>query len=284
MAPGQWRRAGAAVSVQWVPLPSPATAPTPGAAGVLLRQRLRASPGTGVVMHAGSHAVYARVGGHVVGVTSRHATQVPAAIHTALPRLPATRVGDPAVVHDGALRVAGLCVRVTRVVPTGVPDLPDRARAARLLATALPDLRDCREQLPPAAVADLADGDPAAVSRLLGLGEGLTPLGDDVLTGWLVATRATGGDLQPVADACTRLSHRTTPLSAALLADAVAGECLPELRRLLLALRGGVGVAAAARALAAVGHTSGSGLLLGVDLALSAGAAPGGVPSGGGLR
>ncbi len=247
-----------------------AAVPTPGAAGALLRHRLRTSPGEGVVLHAGAHAVYARVGGHVVGVTSRHATHVPAAIRTSLTRLPATRVGDPAVVRDGALRVAGLRVSVSRVVATGVPDLPDPTAAARLLAAHLPDLRDSRDRLPTAALAALAAGDPGAVPRLLGLGDGLTPLGDDVLTGWLVATRAAGGDVEPVAGAVTRLSDRTTALSAALLADAAAGECLPELRRLLLALRAGRGVASAAAAVAAVGHTSGSGLLLGVHLALPA--------------
>lgn len=219
-------------------------------------------------MHAGAHAVYARVGGHLVGVTSRHATHVPAAIRTCLTRLPATRVGDPAVVRDGCLQVAGLHVSVDRVVATGAPDLPDATAAGLLLAAGLPDLRCCREQLPAAALAGLTLGDPGAVPHLLGLGEGLTPLGDDVLTGWLVATRAVGADAEPVAAVVARLSHRTTALSAALLADAIAGECLPELRRLLLSLRAGREVADAVAALAAVGHTSGSGLLLGVHLAL----------------
>jgi Protein of unknown function (DUF2877) len=241
----------------------------PGAAGAALRQRLRSSCGSGVVLHAGDHAVYVRIDERVVGVTSSRATHAPSSIRTALPRLPRARVGDPAQVRDGALEVAGLRVSIGRVVATRAPQVPDRVRAAGLLAERLPNLGACRAQLPESALAGLRDADPGAVPRLLGRGDGLTPLGDDVLAGWLVTRRAVGAATDPVAHAVARNAARTTALSATLLADAAAGECLPELRDLLLALRSGAHISDAVDALATVGHTSGSGMLLGADLALS---------------
>lgn len=192
---------------------------------------------------------------------------MPAAISTALHHLPEVSVGAPAEVLDGTLHVAGMAVSVDRLVPTDVPDVP-RTRADRL-AAALPDLSAVRDQLPRDALDGLRRGDATAVGPLLGRGDGLTPVGDDVVAGWLVAARACGRELAPVAHAVRRHAHRTTTLSATLLADAVEGACLPEFRNLLLALRSGRELAAAVDRLIAVGHTSGAGMLLGAHLAIS---------------
>ncbi len=220
-------------------------------------------------MHAGEHALYARFGDRVVGVTSRRAVGVPAAIATTLPRLPRTAPGSPARIHDDLLHVAGLAVGVDRLVDTAAPSLPDARAAAGLLAGCLPDLDAVRRQLPADALSRLAQGLPTAVRSLLGLGDGLTPVGDDVLAGWLVTARAAGRDPAPVAAAVTAEAHRTTALSATLLADAADGQCLPELRTLLLELRALRDPASAVDRLAGVGHTSGLGMLLGAHLALS---------------
>ena len=99
-----------------------------------------------------------------------------------------------------------------------------------------------RMATPPAAVVELvASAAPAgltasAVGRLLGRGEGLTPLGDDVICGWLAARRATGVTT-PEVDAAVRSGlHRTTLLSATLLDCALHGEVLPELGAWLAAV------------------------------------------------
>lgn len=239
-----------------------------GAGSPALRALLQGAPATGTVVHAGAHAVYARFPGTVVGVLSRSAVHVPAAISTTLLRLPTVAIGAPARIGGGTLDVGALSIGVDRLVATSVPALPDPAGAAALLAATHPDLTVVRRQLPPDALTALAAGDPAAVPALVGRGDGLTPVGDDVLAGWLVAGRAAGRDLTPVAAAVAAAAQRTTALSATLLAHAAEGSALPAFRALLLALAAGAGVTEATAALLAVGHTSGAGMLLGASLAL----------------
>lgn len=239
-----------------------------GAGSPALRALLAGAPATGTVVHAGAHAVYARFPAGVVGVLARSAVHVPAAIATTLLRLPPVAVGAPARMGGGSLDLGALSVGVDRLVATDVPRLPDPAAAAALLADALPAPAVVRRQLPPAALDALAAGDPVAVPALVGRGDGLTPVGDDVLAGWLVAGRAAGREVAPVAAAVATATHRTTDLSATLLAHAAGGAAIPQFRALLLALAAGTGVAEAAATLVAVGHTSGAGMLLGASLAL----------------
>lgn len=240
-----------------------------GAAGAAVRRRLLAGAAVGVVEHAGAQALYARFGDRIVGVTARGAVLVPAAIGTTLPRLPGVAPGAPARIGDGLLHVADLAVGVDRLVDTSVPTLPDPHAAASRLARSLPDLDVVRRQLPATALELLGRGHPGAVRPLLGLGDGLTPVGDDVVAGWLVTARAAGRDPAPIARAVAGDADRTTTLSATLLAHAVEGECLPELRSLLLELRAGRDPEAAVERLAEVGHSSGLGMLLGAHLALA---------------
>jgi hypothetical protein len=104
--------------------------------------------------------------------------------------------------------------------------------------------------------------------ELVGRGDGLTPLGDDLVCGWLATYRAVGV-ATPDADRVVRdLAPRTTALSAALLDCALHGEALPQLAAYLSSC-GTPAEAAAATALLAVGHTSGAGLLHGARLALA---------------
>jgi hypothetical protein len=110
--------------------------------------------------------------------------------------------------------------------------------------------------------------DASAVAGLVGRGDGLTPLGDDVLSGWLVAHRAAGVPTPAVDDAVRRALPRTTTLSATLLECALAGEC-PDLVAAYLRALGTRHEEASRAALAALGHSSGSGLAHGVDLALT---------------
>lgn len=239
-----------------------------GAGSPALRTLLEGAPQAGTVVHAGAQAVYARFPDGVVGVLARSAVHVPAAISTTLLRLPAVAVGAPARIGGGTLDVGPLRVGVDRLVATDVPPLPDPLTAAARLAAALPDLSVVRRQLPATALDALAAGDPAAVAALVGRGDGLTPVGDDVLAGWLVAGRAAGREVAPVAAAVAEAAHRTTDLSASLLAHAAEGAAIPPFRDLLLALTAATDFGPAAERLVAVGHTSGAGMLLGATLAL----------------
>jgi hypothetical protein len=110
---------------------------------------------------------------------------------------------------------------------------------------------------------------PSDVDRLVGRGDGLTPLGDDVLCGWLAAHRAADVATTDVDDGVRRALPRTTTLSATLLECALAGECADLVAAYLRAL-GGPEEHDARRSLVALGHSSGAGLAYGVDLALLA--------------
>jgi hypothetical protein len=112
----------------------------------------------------------------------------------------------------------------------------------------------------------------ADVEHLVGRGDGLTPFGDDVLCGWLVAHRAAGVATPAVDAAVRRALPRTTTLSATLLECALAGEAADPALAYLRALGSpeAAGAQAARAALLTLGHSSGAGLALGIDLALQA--------------
>lgn len=103
----------------------------------------------------------------------------------------------------------------------------------------------------------------AAAAKLVGLGEGSTPAGDDYLVGVLHALAVSGEErrrdslLAALADI---EEGRTTTASAAWLAAAARGEASPVWRALLDALTTGEedAVRRAARTVRGTGHTSGA--------------------------
>lgn len=128
----------------------------------------------------------------------------------------------------------------------------------------------------------------AAGRRLVGLGPGLTPSGDDVLAGIEAALHALG---HPVAgfveDLLDGIEGRTTAVSAALLRHAARGEASERVHELLGALLDAddVGVGTAVERAAAWGACSGidgvTGVLLGLDAACVAHAERGRASSSG---
>ncbi|WP_341231827.1 DUF2877 domain-containing protein [Nocardioides salarius] len=266
-------------------------AAAPALVGELLAGPARTVP----VLHRGADAVYLDLRGSkpstapssaapdlaVLGVLSAAATAVPCGLQTTLPRLPAGVAGATrAVLGDGRVLLGGTEAVVTRTVDATVPRIPAVAPAARVLAEVVGDRSaGVRAELPAEALAALAEGSADCVPELLGRGSGLTPVGDDVLCGWLataVATRAPVGSAAgtDLADAVRRLAPAaTTALSATLLGCATRGEVLPQFRRLVLDLADpapdlDARVAVDVDALLRVGHTSGAGLLLGASIAL----------------
>lgn len=129
-----------------------------------------------------------------------------------------------------------------------------------------------------ALYAGLRSGDPATVaaaaSRLAGLGPGLTPSGDDLLVGALIAAAlvhprraaAVGGEVLKAA------GGRTTRISLAYLEAASRGEASEAWHGLARALDGGSddAIAEAATRAMATGETSGADMLTGFLLALEA--------------
>ncbi|MCP9984154.1 DUF2877 domain-containing protein [Actinomadura madurae] len=132
----------------------------------------------------------------------------------------------------------------------------------------------------PAALAEAcAAGDLAgaveAAERIVGLGPGLTPSGDDILCGLLVALRLVGeavrhgGTAVRLADwlgaaVTADAGTRTTALAATLLHCAAGGHAGAEVTAVLRCVAGHEPASAAVRRLLAVGHTSGADLAHGV--------------------
>jgi hypothetical protein len=110
-----------------------------------------------------------------------------------------------------------------------------------------------------------------AATRLIGLGQGLTPSGDDVLVGIEAALHALA---RPTAGflvlATAGVEERTTELAATLLRHAAAGEFAERLHVLIAALLGSddEAIPAAIDRAVAWGATSGTDCLLGVLIGL----------------
>lgn len=267
----------------------PGPALRPAAASTLSPAWLQALPEVAQVVAVFEQAVYLRRGQDVLPLLAPEALLLPGAL-----RVPSradldalrVRVGDTALVGQGQVLTAGggLVVR-RRWRPQAVPSspLPEGARAVALAALAGLDpvddpLAGRLTELAAAALARSAAERTAAVRGLVGLGPGLTPAGDDVLCGLLLGLRVTGqpGQRSVLEDAVTPLLGRTTALSATLLRQAAQGYAVPPVVNLLSAWHRGVSVAALAsigQQVAAIGHTSGPALALGLTTVLRLAAA-----------
>jgi len=122
---------------------------------------------------------------------------------------------------------------------------------------------------------DLDQAAAAAVRGLLGLGAGLTPAGDDLLSGLMIALHAAGAPrlARHVAAAIAQApAHATTPLARAFLACAASGEPAAPLHHTLCAILTGDkrAMADAIAALEQTGASSGFDMLAGALLVLDA--------------
>jgi len=210
----------------------------------------------GTVLGSFPTAIYIHVpaGFGVIALLSRAAVRVPCGVQlpSSSGEFPLDRLSGPVRVGGGALRIGTAEITVGRLVSVSVP----RLRAPRRVDSDI-------------------DVDLADPTRLLGLGSGLTPSGDDVLAGYLAGAAAYGLAVDELrAFVCAEAPRRTTTLSAALLRHAAAGEAIPQVCRLLLALDDGMGTDDALAGLLRVGHTSGAALAAGVLGAARAASAP----------
>ena len=110
----------------------------------------------------------------------------------------------------------------------------------------------------------------AALRSLVGLGDGLTPAGDDFIVGYLAALssrayheRGLAALLRALAVPVAQLSRHTHAISRQMLLDALEGHFAERLTEVVRCL-GGREVAGAASRLMAVGHTSGADMLCGL--------------------
>jgi hypothetical protein len=221
-------------------------------------------------------ALYLRLeGGEVIALLSSDAVRLPIGLilPTSSREFPLTSLIGPVVVGSGAVHIGSWRCRVSRLVSVRAaaglaPDRRACEHLRQLLAyhqSADPDLR-----LPDALPDDENTPEVAAdlVRRLLGVGPGLTPAGDDVLAWLLVWLWSFGQRAEPLRLAVLAgLAAGTTDLSAALLRCAARGESIPQVNQLLQAMSASAWQGRLDHAmyeLVRVGHTSGTALAAGV--------------------
>jgi hypothetical protein len=249
------------------------------AIGAKARAALDASGGIARPLAAFPDAPYFDAAGEIVWVGSRLPAMHPRAVLTAapVPRGEAVRFGAlpgeswSPVLPSGGWTTVDACARLNANVGSlgeprgfgwlavgGTPPFPLDLAVARVHALAAAYERDDVEAVDRASRA------------LLGLGGGLTPSGDDLVGGALFGRLLVVDDArrwcalgERLAAAARRASHA---ISAALLADLAGGASFAPLHELADALAAGDDDAAcvAARALAALGHSSGWDMLAGV--------------------
>lgn len=283
-------------------VPAPTLA---GAASLGVRSALGGPRRHGRVVAVFPSAVYLRVDRSpepaVIALTASDAVRPPNAVVLAVPTrqepFRAVREGDEAYVGDGCALVDGrLRARVRRWWdPTpvlGPLSLARLSHGERTLGTVTGPWglsgHEAPKRLAEACLAgDLAHAVDAA-ERIVGLGPGLTPSGDDAMAGLLLALRLLGGAVPGggravwLADwlgaaVTANAGDRTTSLAATLLHCAARGQASFEAAAVLRGIAGQDPLVPAARRLLATGHTSGAdlswGLLLGCRAALALSAA-----------
>lgn len=263
----------------------------PAAAVPLLR-----GPGTGRVLWArdadpaiGYHgqAAWLRLPDGVVGLAPPGAPLGPRWVQRAEP-WPSLTEGDPVTVDSEGLRSSDGTLFLERRGAIGwLGPLPDPAQLTGAAARALISdaLASCRRSGlldPPwhAKVKEAAsvvgrmaplDALEIAAGALGGLGPGLTPAGDDMLSGIIFAVRALHGPTVEPALLAVARSVRTSDLAAALLEAAAAGYHIEPVHDLVTAAAAGDSAAAAKAcvALDRFGSSSGADIAHGLRLAFT---------------
>ncbi len=269
-----------------------------------VQDALSSVPEGGDVLSTFLHACVIRMGpGKLVAVVAPELDNGP--INIVLESIPDPctdlQPGTPVRLEYGRLQLAGLTVSLASA-RTWEP-CPDwaglRPRAQALLGRLGQLLVGLRDRVPDGSLLALVEGSAQAGStrvsgglerareaaealwvgwrgdeeqsrtgaaQLAGLGEGLTPAGDDFLSGVMLCAWLAHPD--PARYCQTLLeasSDRTTMLSAAFLRSAASGECSAAWHRLLGAMKAGSDelLDRAAHGVLSFGHTSGADALAG---------------------
>jgi hypothetical protein len=247
-------------------------------AGAGARRALRPEA-RGTVLASLSRACYLDLSGGLVALVSPDVH--PGPLHLVLDgEVAQIGNGAPVAVRDPELRVGQWRVVIRDVEAWwGVLPPPARLRAAAsLLSDVLEEAAAGSSLLAMGGRASdglgrLRTGDlEGAVERLGGLGPGLTPAGDDALAGAMFGLRAMWGPTAETVLVRTACAVETGRISLAFLAWSARGQAIAPVHDLVGAAAGGdlQRAEAAARALAAVGATSGADFALGLRSILRA--------------
>ncbi len=275
-----------------------AASAVPAAASTGVADLLRGPVRPARVLMSAPAAVYLQVptdrGGDVVGVLTSDAARLPLGcvlfrpsngrpLVTLPPGAPAQVGGGRVVVGDLVVRAAAWWDPQPRLPSPRPALLPEGVRQLRttLYGEGVPHSAFTLPGLPAGPGGPLAalrgavrraDFDAAlrTASRLIGLGPGLTPAGDDVMAGTmagLVLLRHPAAE-RFAAAVYSLAAGRTTELSRALLRHAAAGRVSGEYAAVLQALVGERPLGPAIQGLLATGATSGRAMALGLCTAI----------------
>lgn len=237
-------------------------------------QEVLSVPGTGRVVGVYSKAVYLRLPGGLVALTSFDVPSGPIHARTSTP-LTGLKLGEK-VVHTGSLLQAGPVLLTLDGAQVWQGAVQDAEQLAAGLELALDLLQRVTGSALDSGVSDqartlLAKGNlPGAASVLGGSGPGLTPAGDDCLAGILIVASTLWGHSATPMLAQLVEDIETNEISRAFLRWAARGQSIEPLHRFLeLAARGDADDASIALAdLTRFGHSSGADLALGLRLGL----------------
>jgi hypothetical protein len=274
-----------------------AASAVPAAASTGVADLLRGPVRPARVLLSGPAAVYVQVAGErgdVVGVLTSDAARLPLGCVLFRPSngrpLVGLPPGAPAEVGGGRIVVGELAVSAAAWwdprprLPGGRPALlPEGVRQLRttLYGEGMPHSAFTLPGLPTGPGGPLAalrgavrraDLEAAlrTATRLIGLGPGLTPAGDDVMAGTIAGLVLLGHPAAErfAAGVCALAAGRTTELSRALLRHAAAGRVSAEYAAVLQGLVGERPLAPAIERLLATGATSGRAMALGLSTAI----------------
>jgi Protein of unknown function (DUF2877) len=278
--------------------PARAASAVPASASTGVAELLRGPVRPARVLMSLPAAVYLQVqndrGGDVVGVLTSDAARLPLGCVLFRPSngrpLVALPTGAPAEVGGGRIVVGDLAVSAAAWwnprprLPSPRPALlPEGVRHLRtaLYGEGVPHSAFTLPGLPTGPGGPLAalrgavrraDLDAAlrTAGRLVGLGPGLTPAGDDVMAGTIAGLVLLGHPAAErfAAGVYALAAGRTTELSRALLRHAACGRVSGEFSAVLHALVGERPLAPALAGLLATGSTSGRALALGLCTAI----------------
>lgn len=169
---------------------------------------------------------------------------------------------------DGPIRRDSVDELAARLVGVRLGDGPTPGAETLFLAAVAAELDARTRDFTDAVTRGHLDDARRAAARLLGLGQGLTPSGDDWLTGFVLAAHHAPDHLGTATAAVDDAARpgATVDVSLSILRNALQGRAIDPLHRLLAALTRppGPGLDEALAALADVGYSSGTDMALGL--------------------
>jgi hypothetical protein len=239
-----------------------------------------ARSGKGTMLLRSKKACAFLFGNRTVTLTNKEGTAAPSSIVVEIEEMPRS---DHAAMVDGVLDAGNYSVQLCEpkdlaLEPSGPLDMVPCLRSLtpfivkKRMSMTTPLLMHLGRAEAPEGMegwmarkqASLLEGSPGPIElarRMLGLGYGLTPSGDDFILGIILAHELVGSSVQEVRGIVEAYEN---PLSRTILLDALDGQYALPVKRLGDAMLGNGKIGQAAYDLTKYGHSSGSDIISGI--------------------